>query len=182
MKKLFLVSVSVLCLLLFSATAKAETITIDFDTIGFAEAAAQGISFENAQVVAGENAKGDDGYKLGATDYNQNIVISFTKPLFFVSCDKWELGSQEEVETVYWKFTFSDQSDQTFSNSGSGWTRNITNSGISGQTLDKIEIWGGATTGNYFLDNIKFTSVPEPSTILLLILGFAGLAGLRKKQ
>lgn len=189
MKKLFLVSVSVLCLLLFSAPAKAGTITIDFDTYGFAAAAAQGISFENAQVI--EDQYGVYGNKLGAISYEAPIIIWVDSPLLSFSCAKWEPYDEEGSGTVYWDFFNSNNIHVGHfedSNKGS-WIQIQDQLFDSSALVQKIIISAHIKdNGPYFLDNLKFSlgtpnnPVPEPSSLLFFVLGLMGLAGIRKNK
>lgn len=56
---------------------------------------------------------------------------------------------------------------------------------LTGLALDNIMMPDGihpTTDHQRRIANIAWTAVPEPASILLMLLGFAGLAGLRRKM
>ncbi len=189
MKKLFLVSVSVLCLLLFSATAKAETITIDFDELTAGDTllnqyASDGIFFSDGQSNSPATVATFDGSnRLMPNDSDDPFYIDLTTDVYSFSCDKWEPDSNEGSSTVYWNFYSGTNLLGSVENSLKNAWSNV--SFDSNQAITKIKIWGNTDeSAPYYLDNLSFSksmAVPEPLSLFLLGFGLIGLVATGRK-
>jgi hypothetical protein len=123
-------------------------------------------------------------YFGGSTDY------SYTNPM--------TITFSQQVTNFYMDLYNGQTSNRTFTVSddiGNSTTATLVPNTASGQTLVAFAATGsvisifdvtpGVSTWDFLIDNIHFNeplpSVPEPSTMLLLVSGLVGLAGLRKK-
>lgn len=178
-------------LLLLPSALLANPITIDFDGLSDLDSVTNqfpGFTFFNATVLSagfslnefefpphsGSNLVFDDG---GA------LVISFLTP--FDSFSGYFTYSQSLTLEAF------DASNNLLGTVNSAFFSNLALSGDPGSSpneflslsfagISSVRITGDPTGGSFVLDDLTAT-VPEPSSILLLLSGTAGLAAFRKK-
>ena len=124
-----------------------------------ASAGLPGSTIESFSIAAGT---------LGLLGNNNPLIFenSILNPLLSAGTQYWITVSTAITSSVAWNWN------------------NIGDTADVATSLDGGSTWGGPygqTPGAFEVDSLSQTSVPEPSTMLLLVFGLAGLAGFRKK-
>jgi len=125
--------------------------------------------------------------------FNTDLYIYLSSPLLLFNCQKYEPTGT--VYSVAWEFLSSSNSQEFYTTDSTHdawvWIPGPDNQDAiefePDQQVTTIKITGFEGTKLFYLDNLLInidtssSIVPEPAGMLLLTLGLAGLAGLRRK-
>jgi hypothetical protein len=185
-------AVSLGCVLLFGAAVRASATTVDFEGFGDGSVlgAVGGAAFSNAIVLSAGISLNEIDFPPHsgtnvASDSAGAISIAFAVPAASVS------GFFTYLEPL--TLTAFDALDQQVGQAISLFSNNAALSGDPGSSpnesigidfaggISRLVIAGDPNGGSFTLDDLNFTSVPEPGTLALLLPGLAAF-GLRRPR
>jgi hypothetical protein len=170
----------------FDSLTDLNSVTTQFSGLTFSNATAltAGISLNEFEFppLSGSNVVFDDGGPMFIAFGNPIIGFSayftYSSPLILQGID----AGNNIVATATSVFSSNLALSGDLGSSSNEFLQLAYAPGISG-----IRITGDASGGSFTIDNVSYTtkattaSVPEPSSICLLLTGMAGLFGLRKR-
>ena len=115
---------------------------------------------------------------------HNGTTISFSMPVYDFSLSAGDFGNDNDISLMISAF---DSADNPLGTSSVDWDANATapfaTLSINLSGIKKVVYTsGGPYANSTFIDNITFTPVPVPSTILLLSTGLVGLVGFGRKK